>query len=831
VQSSNTNKTVSKTPVSQSLIQTILLLCIVLSATILAAPAFADAPAFDLQGPTVEMTVTRDGKKLPISNVSDLRPGDKLWIHPVFPRDQAVHYLLIVAFLKGPTNPPPDNWFTRVETWNKQVREEGTSVVVPAQAEGALMFLAPETGGDFSTLRNAVVGRPGVFIRASKDLEQASLDRTRLDKYLEEIRKTSDQNPADLKKNSELLAQTLRIKVNEDCFNRPLEQQAACLTANTGGLVIDDAHSQSVVAMLTSGPSSDLISALGQSPAARGGYYSPYVGAVVDVARLMSSLHTAPYQYIPALSLPDKDEKDEMDLRLNSPPSFHTPKSVLVVGLPGIGQAPLPPLRPVDPKEGFCLQKSPLIVPVEGAPLVFSTAIAHDFVFRVQPKTGPAIDLPAQADAARGGFVVDTHNLHGTNLGDKLTGTLQGYWGFSAFEGPQFQFRQAHATDWKISAGDGDTLVAGKDSTVQLQSECAPCVEKMTLEDSTGKDLKPTWKAASADELEVAVPLKGEQAGQLKLRVEQFGIATPETVMLRAYQEAVHLDHFIIYPHDGDGILTGTALNEVASLETGGVQFIPEKSPGLGQGNSLDLTAQNVSAVAALRANDMLPARVTLTDGRVFDLHASVGPSRPKVTLVSKNVQQSGQPSQIHFGNTDDLPQDGKLAFFLKSEVPDKFPRTEKIEVATADGMADAMLSIADGTLIPQDESSVLAVLDPVKAFGPGAFGALRFRPIDADGDKGKWQPIGVLVRIPALTEVHCPDAPDKPCTLSGSNLFLVASVASDALFTNAVQVPAGYVDNTLIVPRPNGTLLYVKLRDDLNTVDMVALPVLPDAR
>jgi hypothetical protein len=30
-------------------------------------------------------------------------------------------------------------------------------------------------------------------------------------------------------------------------------------------------------------------------------------------------------------------------------------------------------------------------------------------------------------------------------------------------------------------------------------------------------------------------------------------------------------------------------------------------------------------------------------------------------------------------------------------------------------------------------------------------------------------------------------------------------------------------------VPRPNGTLLYVKLRDDPSTVDTVVLPVLPD--
>jgi hypothetical protein len=36
-------------------------------------------------------------------------------------------------------------------------------------------------------------------------------------------------------------------------------------------------------------------------------------------------------------------------------------------------------------------------------------------------------------------------------------------------------------------------------------------------------------------------------------------------------------------------------------------------------------------------------------------------------------------------------------------------------------------------------------------------------------------------------------------------------------------------VDSTLSVPRPNGTLLYLKLRDDPSTVNMMVLPVLPE--
>jgi hypothetical protein len=102
-------------------------------------------------------------------------------------------------------------------------------------------------------------------------------------------------------------------------------------------------------------------------------------------------------------------------------------------------------------------------------------------------------------------------------------------------------------------------------------------------------------------------------------------------------------------------------------------------------------------------------------------------------------------------------------------------------------------------------------------------------RAVDADGEKGDWQPLASLVRIPSLKEVRCPDSPDKQCSLRGTNLFLIDSVASDSQFTHTVPVPAGFADSALSVPRPNGTLLYVKLRDDPSTVDTVVLPVLPD--
>src|SRR5580692_11804789 len=336
---------------------------------------YADGPAFDLLGHKVDVHVKRGEVTLPIGEVPNLQPNDRLWIHPDLPESQSTHYVLIVAFLRGSTNQPPPAWFTRVETWNPKVRDEGVFITVPAEAQQALIFLAPETGGDFSTLRNAVRGRPGAFVRAAQDLQAASLDRMRLEAYLAEVKVTSQTDPKLLKERAEKAARSLGIKLDKECFDKPSDQQAPCLVEHTDGLVLDDANEQSMVTQLANGATGDLMNQLSYSTLAGGGEFSPYVGAILDTARILSSLHTAHFQYIPALALPTKDT---LNLRLNVPPSFRDPKSVVVVALPPVGPSKPPPLHPVNAEEKYCAQKPGLVLPADGAPVVFSTQLAYD---------------------------------------------------------------------------------------------------------------------------------------------------------------------------------------------------------------------------------------------------------------------------------------------------------------------------------------------------------------------------------------------------------------------------------------------------------------------
>jgi hypothetical protein len=807
----------------------------------LAAPAFADSAPFDLAGPKVDVRVERAGKTLPVSQVPNLLPGDRLWIHPDFPPSQSVHYLLVVAFLRGSTNTPPENWFTRAETWNRKIRDEGVFVVVPQEAQQALIFLAPETGGDFATLRKSVMARPGAFVRASQDLNLASLDRMRLETYLTAIRETAVKDPDQLEERSKLLARSLSIKVDPACFERPVNEQATCLTAKTDQMVLTDGHTQSMVSTVTSGASVDLMNQLSYSAAAGAGSFSPYIGAIIDIARILDNLHTAEYQYIPALSLPTRDT---LNLKLNNPPSFKNPKSVIVIALPPVESAQYPPLRAVNSKQAYCVERPDAVLNVEGAPLVFATGFAHDLEIHIPAKSGKEVVLPVVADPNLGGFVLDAKALSDTKLDQEATGTVRGMWGFQPFTGPHFRLASAKPEQWHVAAADQSALITGRMDTLHLHADSSACVQTVGVTDEKGDKIEAAWKMNTPDDLEVDPALEKIQPGKINVVIHQFGLETPDKLTLQAYSEAGHLNGFTLYSGDSQGILRGSRLDQVASLDLNGVRFNPR---GLSRANDQDelrMALTPPAVTASFSAGENLTANVSLKDGRSLKLPVTIATPRPAVKLISKSIQpeqnssptpaqislpqQSGQPIssplQIHLSSPDELPLNATLSFAVKAVLPDRFPRAQSLDVATDDESLHTTLSVANGRLILEDAKTAVATLDPQKDLGPSAFGPLKFRPIDENGASGDWQPLAQLVRLPQQMQLKCPKgAPDKPCTLTATNLFLIESVAADSAFTNSISVPDGYAEPAISVPHPDATrTLYLKLRDDPSTINTV---------
>jgi hypothetical protein len=781
----------------------------------------ADSAPFDLKGPELVVSVTRGTHTLPVSEVPNLMAGDRVAIKADLPTSQTARYVMVVAFLRGATNPPPENWFYRCETWSRKCAD-GLNVTVPQEAQQVLVFLAPSTGGDFSTLMDAVRGRPGAFVRASQDLNQASLDRSRLDSYLLAVRALNEADPAKLRAAAPLLARSLAIKVDDKCLQKIPELQAPCLLENQDSLVLNDGHSTSIVEALTNGPASDLAMEASYTPQLRYGYYSPYIASIIDIGRILGSFHTAQYQYLPALP---SAHDDHLALTLNAAPSFHDPKSVLVAALPAIEQPQLPPLHAVDPQDIYCARRSGLVLPVEGAPLVFSTHYVHDVALSLTGADGRTLELPASADARQGGFVVDTTALGTVTLGDSVVGTLHGYWGFDLYQAPTFHLVNTRQQPWALLAADQGALVTGREGTIHLTADSVGCVDHIMFKDTAGKELKVDWKPVKADAVEVRLPLENAAPGPVTLVVTQFGASDTQQVALNTFSEAAHLGGFVIHSGDVVGTLTGTRLDEVAALTLNGIPFAPGSLTGPPTAEELPMMARDVQAAAALKGGDGATVKVSLKDGRVFTLAGRIDVPRPSVTLVAKNIQasQSGVASHIALSDAEQLPQDSVLIFSVRTVLPEVFSRSEQIEVATADNSFATQLSISAGTLTLADSHVAVARLDPAKAFGSSAFGPLRFRVV-ADGVPGSWVPLATLVRLPRLASLECPTTAEVACRLSGSDLYLLDSVSADPQFHNVVQVPDGFPGSTLPVPHPQASELYVRLRDDPAIVNAATL-------
>ena len=811
------------------------------------------------------MHVQRQGKTLPIAEVPNLLPGDRLWIHPDLPESQSTHYVLIIAFLRGATNPPPPEWFRRVETWNKEVREEGVFVAVPAEAQQALIFLAPETTGDFNTLRKAVHDRPGAFVRAAQDLQQASWDRLRLDAYLAQVKTLSPNDPKALKEDTELAARSLGIRVDQQCFDKPTEQQAPCLTQHPDGLVLDDSNAQSMVSQMANGSAADMMAQLSYAPIGGAGAFSPYVGAIVDMARILSSMHTAKYQYIPALALPQKNQADTLNLRLNVAPSFRDPKSVIVVALPPVGPSIPPPLHPGVPIEvaeskdaktpsgqnstptpapnaipTYCSAKPELSFSAEGAPLIFATAMAHDLVLHVetraslpatstdhpelvQPGTTPlsqpaqiGIDIPVEPNPAQGGFTLQKPLPALPEM--EVVAELRGQWGFDSWTGPKYHLVSPHDNGWVVPASEMNTLITGREDTLHIQGPSTLCVEgvqasfkELPNHPSEPSPLKLTWKSPKPETLEVVVPLRDAAPGTVTIAIHQFGLAKAEDLPLKAYAEAAAIEHLTLSVGDKIAVLKGKRLDEVDSADLAGISFAPSVLNRVQDYDQLDMSA--TGATTTLQPGDSYSAKVTLRDGRTLHVPATVEAPRPQVELLSKGVQhdEAGadptvQPP-VHLGSPNDLPLQRRLVFFLRSKVPGVFPRKEKIELAAVDGSFDTTLSLSDGSMMLEDAHTAVAVLDPNDRFGASAFGPIQLRAIAPDGVTGDWVPLGTLVRLPGFTgapaakELRCPRSVTKPCQLTGTNLFLITQVSTNSDMSNAVDVPPEFTGTALTVP------------------------------
>jgi hypothetical protein len=312
----------------------------------------------------------------------------------------------------------------------------------------------------------------------------------------------------------------------------------------------------------------------------------------------------------------------------------------------------------------------------------------------------------------------------------------------------------------------------------------------------------------------------------LKLQIHQFGATQAETVTLRAFAQAGRVESFTLHAGDLAGELKGARLDEVAKLSLGDLAFAPGPLTSQGGADDLRLETADAKGAAALKSGQTLVAKVTLADGRVVGLKAKIAPPRPRVVLIDKSVALSPPTGQIAIELTDssEIPPAAQLTFSVRALPPTRLSGRETLEVATADGAASTTLSVAKGLTVADGEVA-LATLDMGKTFNASTFGALQFRMV-TEGGASDWHRLATLVRLPALHAVTCQPDADKPCQLTGANLFLIDSISSDPGFDRSVKVPAGFPGQALSVPPPTSGRLYLKLHDDPAVINQAIVPV-----
>ena len=241
------------------------------------------------------------------------------------------------------------------------------------------------------------------------------------------------------------------------------------------------------------------------------------------------------------------------------------------------------------------------------------------------------------------------------------------------------------------------------------------------------------------------------------------------------------------------------------------------------------MVAKDADAASELKPDRAAAARITLKDGRVLPVSAAVDSARPRAVLIGKSVQPSalGGVSNIALADPGELPEDATLIFSIRSQSPPAFAHDVTLDVATGDEAFGTTLSLSNGGLALENSHVAVATFNPSKAFGVSAYGPLKYR-VNAKGISGDWQPLATLVRLPQLKALECPQTPELACKLSGSNLYLIDSVAADAEFGKPLAVPDGFLGAAIPVPHPHGGTLYLKLRDNPQVINPIVLSAQP---
>jgi hypothetical protein len=773
--------------------------------------ARAASSSFDLVGPRLIVTVSHDGVTLPLERTPNLAEGDKVSIRLDLPDGQGERYRIIAAFLRGAIDRPPKEWFHEGLSWKPESAD--LSLVVPKGAHQMALFIMPEKGGNASSIISAVRKQPGAFVRAVQELNQASLDRARLDTFMRAVQRAEGKDPASVATVSPILTRSLAIKLKAECLQLSADTQSACLTGDRETLLLADTHSSALADTLTGTPT-DLAFQLSATPQAGYGSYSSYIGVVRDLFRLFGAFQSTQLQFIPALA---QMADGGATILLNTPVSFARPTTVMVVALPAIEAPKPPPLKRTTPDVALCA-RSGLVLPVEGAPLIYATGYARNMVLRLTRTDGTQANIPLRSDPTMGGFVADGPIPAGP-FASTIAGQLHGDWGFAPFDGPGFALSQPGGGDWK--AADRTSLVAGRSNDLELIGEGGGCVTRIDMQRGDGPAQPVTWKQSGQHGIVVTLPLEKIEPGPVSILLQRAGETAPAIVRLRAYREAGNLDDLAIHAGDDEALLTGARLDQVTSVKIGELIFQPGTLTRIDKQDRLTLRAEDPVAARTFEAGKSATAEVSFNSGRHKKLEVVIDPPRTAATLVRVTGESPPRHGLLPVALSSGVfAQDARLSFAFHLEGSAKLTGRETIEIGTADGRVATIIQPGKGYDL-QDANTGIVAFDTADTLGPTAYGPLRFRVVTEE-TASTWTPLATVARLPEILTLAC--VRGKECRIRGNRLFLIRAIGTTPGFQQIQNVPDGFVATEIETrPTPDGRI-FLRLRDAPQAAAIVAV-------
>jgi hypothetical protein len=775
------------------------------------------------QGPLLNVTVEREGQRLPIGLVNHLTKGDRLWVQPELSSLAPGDWIVFLATIS------PSGNQIQTQRFNLKDKEVHPVIDITDEHQLPVILVAPQVRNMFGLytsfnessdlLKDAVQGDPQLFLQLQKlDLVNQAISALRED--LDQILK--DKTPDDAIQATQTLAARFGVRsIDPECFKNNL--------VNTPCVALSMVTNRDFVIPT----SSDLSSVFGQQKADD---LTSYLTSSLHVISAASDFLTNKFrdQYDFAPSFGRQTDSDTM-VRLFALSRFRNGDiKTVYVYTPAWFNSAMPTLNWASSPIPQCLFKWQLSARVKGQLPVLN--YWHDWQMNVtDPATKQTLLTTKDVSFKPGLGVLE---LGATTQSELLKLTvpqaqvqLNASFGFMPVQWAAFDVRLPVQQEVASIFKGWETLISGEQATLNGASASATaCVQSLQLQ-------------TPDQSLQAQVPRSGQwtfdlthtTANNATLSIAQSGLPI-QTISVRVQAPRAQVSTIEHANLSNQIKIKGNRLDRIQSLSWTQTQCVKLTGDAQSSVFTCDHDIQN---------NAMLPDKVTIThqdqEPASFSWPLIKTKSAPLVSIASSTpnallIQPSTTALQWGLGPQDELlSQDSGLILLLQTQAGYSLESgSYHLEMKLRDDPLTAQQPLT-ATLITDIAHNELRTRNPVnftKLKLPSVINPVYWRVVqDASGLSSNWQATNKSVLfLPQLSSWSCAPEPHQ-VLLHGTHLDLIDHVFfEDATNPHLAPLPVNCSDGLclqLSTP-PTQTPLHVELHWLKDHPFVVRMPELP---